>query len=78
MNKLIKNILDNTLILAKTLDFFEEFKTPGKDYKIIACQASEVLVQKYPDVYVDEVIKRQRTIYNIKAVIGHIAELHRV
>jgi hypothetical protein len=56
----IKNILSNTLFLTKTLDFFDGFKIPEKDYKILACQASEELVQKYPNVYIDEIIKGQR------------------
>jgi len=61
MSRSIKNILNNTLFLAKSLDFFDEFKTPGKDYKIIACQASEELIQKFPNIYVDEIAKGKRT-----------------
>ncbi|MCL2027586.1 MAG: ATP-grasp domain-containing protein [Bacteroidales bacterium] len=61
MSEAIKNILDNTLFLAKTLDFFDGFKTPGKDYKIIACQASEELAEKYPDIYIDEIAQGKRT-----------------
>jgi len=60
MNELIEFILSNTVFLAKTLDLFEGFKVPGKDYKILACQASEELVQKYQNIYVDEIIKGQR------------------
>ena len=61
MSDPIKSILNDTLFLAKTLDLFDGFRVPGKDYRIIACQASEEVAKKYSDVYIDEVVKGERT-----------------
>lgn len=69
MNKYIKNILNNTLFLTKTLDFFEDFLSPGKDYNIIACQSSEELIKKYPKIYVDEIEIGARTYTTSKRML---------
>lgn len=61
MIRKMKHILEQTLFLAKQLDDFEGFLTPGKDYSIVACRASEDLLTKYPDVLVYEVIHGKRT-----------------
>ncbi|OFX56915.1 MAG: hypothetical protein A2046_01050 [Bacteroidetes bacterium GWA2_30_7] len=69
MNNFLKNILKNTLFLSKTLDFFENFLIPGEDYNIIACQSSEVVIKKYPQIYVDEVKKGIRTYTTSKRIL---------
>ncbi len=69
MNNLLENILKDTLVLAKSLDLFDEFRVPGKDYNIIACQSSEELIKKYPNIYVDEVAQAQRTYSTSKRLL---------
>src|SRR6218665_1939893 len=67
----VSHILKNTLFLAKQLDDFEGFMTPGEDYEIIACRASENFVEKYKDVVVFELISGERT-YSTQSVFRKI------
>lgn len=69
MNKYLKNILNNTLFLSKTLDFFEDFLSPGLDYNIIACQSSEDVIKKYPEIYVEEIERGLRTYTTSKRLL---------
>ncbi len=69
MSEFIRIILSKTLVLTKTLDFFEDFKIPGEDYKIVACQASEELTKKYPNIYVDEIAEGLRAYATSKQLL---------
>lgn len=52
-NEIINTIKD-TLFLAKDLEEFDNFLTPGKDYKIISNRSSEILNIKYPKALIYE------------------------